>query len=93
MLEALVGSIVGLCVVLIVMHAITIHIFTRRHRELEELAFIEQKERREYLEHASTRMTMQEQNMRKTKHGTDRDPEKDFDLLSVGNRRMREGGA
>jgi len=93
MIEILVGSIVGLCVVLIVMHAITIHIFTRRQRELEELAFIEQKERREYLAHASKRMSLQEENMRRAQHGLDKDLEKDVDLMSVGNRRMREGGA
>lgn len=88
--EILVSSIVGLCVVILVMHVITIHLFTRRQKELEEMAFIEQKERREYLAHASNRMGIQEENMRRELHGLAKDREKEFDLMSVGNRRMRE---
>ncbi len=62
-------------------------LFIRGTRELEELALIESKERREYLAQASDRMKIQNLAMRKDLEHT---PAEQEDAFVHGNRRMRE---
>lgn len=90
MLEILIVSLALVSVALTVVNVAIVGMFLRRQRELEELALIDAKERREYLSQAAGRMAVQTENLRKLEYGTMRDPDRDYDPLSVGNRRMRE---
>lgn len=89
MLEILIASLATVTVAMIVVNVVIVALFLRRQRELEELALIDAKERREYLAQASSRMAVQTDQIRRREYGEMR--EEEFDPLSQGNRRMREG--
>lgn len=90
MLEVLVASLALVSVAMVVVNVVIVAMFLRRQRELEELALIEAKERREYLAQASGRMAVQTEQLRRREYG-EMESEAAYDHLYDGNRRMREG--
>jgi hypothetical protein len=90
MLETLVVSLAVVSVAMTVVNVVVVGMFLRRQRELEELALIDAKERREYLAQASSRMAAQTDSIRRAEKGLMHSADRDFDPLSIGNRRMRE---
>lgn len=90
MVTLLISLLASVSIVSMVIIGAVVSVFLRRQRELEELALIDAKERREYLAQASTRMAVQTENLRRHEYGEMREPP-EYDPLSQGNRRMREG--
>jgi hypothetical protein len=85
----LISSLAVVAVVQAVLLGVVVRMFLTRQKELEELALIESKERRDYLAQASARMAVQTDQLRHMEYGTMRTPD-EFDPLTEGNRRMRE---
>jgi len=95
MVTLLVSLLASVSIAAVVVNLVIVALFLRRQRELEELALIDAKERREYLAQASSRMAVQTANLRKHEYGEMRDREREsqeYDPMSQGNRRMREVG-
>lgn len=90
MLELLAIALALVAVSMIGVNIAIVGMFLRRQRELEELALIEAKERREYLAQASGRMAVQTEQLRRREFG-EIEEQAAYDHLSAGNRRMREG--
>jgi hypothetical protein len=88
MIEFLIASLAVVAVIQVFLLGFVVCIFLRRQRELEELALIDAKERRDYLAQASARMSVQTDNLRRAEYGLGRVDE--VDAASLGNRRMRE---